>query len=186
MVKTLRLLDVGLDAHLRKDLERLAQMSAESQELLQPITKWDKLGKSSDRVYILIQDGALTGYIRIGIRQLYLTPDPCAVALKSFTVLCLLDFFVENQRQGNGKFLFNHCLNSENRTAQSVAYDRPSPKLVQFLSTHFNISDLVHQPNNFAISEQFFTLYLLVLTEENFLPHFTLDDFGYLVTCVIE
>ena len=158
MRKLVRLLDVNRDGSFRKDFDRLVQQSAESQNLLHPITCWGKLSMSSDKVFILIDHDEVAGYIRTGRRKLYLTADPCAVPLQPFTVDCVLDFFVEKQRQGNGKYLFENFLNSQNVNVESVAFDRPSPKLVSFLTKHFNISDLVFQPNNFVISRKFFVL----------------------------
>lgn len=52
---------------------------------------------------------------------------------------CMLDFYVHesNQRMGIGRHLFDTFLNAEDLSAQNIAYDRPSSKLLSFLYKHY-------------------------------------------------
>ena len=72
--------------------------------------------------------------------------------------LCLLDFYVseEIQRNGLGLMLFNRFLISSNTIDPcKIAYDRPSPKLLAFLTKHFNMKNPDAQPNKYTIYEGF-------------------------------
>ena len=135
------------------ELNRLGRLSAEAQNLGHPITSWEKL--ATDTVILLLEDKLPTGFLRWGYRDLYLTPDPITTPLKLHKrVLCVLDFFVEHQRQGRGTFLMDSLV-KENRIT-SIAFDRPSTKLVPFLKSKYSLTDLIAQPNKFVISRQFF------------------------------
>lgn len=48
---------------------------------------------------------------------------------------------------------FYDCLQVEDVEPNQIAYDRPSPKLYQFLSKHFGLDRHLPQPNQFAIFE---------------------------------
>ena len=160
MTRSVHLLDIERDNSLRPDVERLARLSAESQSLKHPITAWEKIRESSDQVYLLKENDFVTGYVRLGQRTLYLSPDPVSVELQPFSVYCVLDFFIQDQRRGNGIFLMQKILTSSpNLSPEKLAFDRPSAKLVPFLRKHFGLLDLVEQPNKFVISRQFFSLY---------------------------
>lgn len=47
-------------------------------------------------------------------------------------------------------------LEAEGTTADQVAYDRPSPKLLAFLHKHYSLANYVPQNNNFVVYEQYF------------------------------
>jgi GNAT superfamily N-acetyltransferase len=53
--------------------------------------------------------------------------------------LCVLDFYVHEsmQRAGLGRQLMETMLQDANLPAHACAYDRPSPKLLQFLKKHY-------------------------------------------------
>lgn len=55
------------------------------------------------------------------------------------SAICLLDFWIHEsrQRQGWGGKLFQYMLEQENLMPQEVAYDRPSPKLLNFLTKYY-------------------------------------------------
>ena len=68
--------------------------------------------------------------------------------------MCVLDFYVDEslQRSGFGKMLFDYMLeNMNNMQPCKLAYDRPSPKLLPFLSKHYNLNAPDLQPNRFTI-----------------------------------
>lgn len=47
-------------------------------------------------------------------------------------------------------------LKTQQATPEQLAYDRPSPKLLAFLTKHYNLSAFVPQPNNFVVFDAFF------------------------------
>lgn len=70
----------------------------------------------------------------------------------------MLDFYVHEsmQRAGIGKQLFDHMLQVENITPEKLAYDRPSHKLLSFLTKYFDLKHFVPQANNFVVFKKFF------------------------------
>jgi hypothetical protein len=138
------------------EINRLGEQSAISQSLKTPITQWDSFIAGRDRLYVYQQgsDHHLSGFLRIGERDLYLSDGKCP--LKFFSnVVSILDFYVVNQREGIGTLLYEYSieqLSNPNR----LAYDRPSMKFESFLRKR-GIEDLLHQHNKFSISvSQFF------------------------------
>jgi hypothetical protein len=47
-------------------------------------------------------------------------------------------------------------LSFENISAQSLAYDRPSPKLIGFLRKYFGLGSYISQNNNFVLFNEYF------------------------------
>ena len=68
-------------------------------------------------------------------------------------ILCVLDFYVHEsyQRDGIGRHLFDAMLSHQNTSAEVLAYDRPSPKLLAFLRKHFALTNQLPQSNNFVV-----------------------------------
>jgi hypothetical protein len=48
-------------------------------------------------------------------------------------------------------------LQKENIQPAKLAYDRPSPKLLSFLSKHYSLSDFIPQANNYVIYKKYFS-----------------------------
>lgn len=71
---------------------------------------------------------------------------------------CLLDFYIHESRQraGLGKVLFETMLNEEHYSAEKMAIDRPSEKLLGFLRKHYGLTDTIPQMNNFVVYQGFF------------------------------
>lgn len=112
------------------------------------------------------------GYIKFGKKHLYFYNKQGKVL--NGEVLCVLDFFVREdiQRHGVGLQLFsamlevrwtlcigsvslcflNYCLIQElHESPSNLAYDRPSPKLIEFLKKHFQLCNPDFQPNRFVV-----------------------------------
>lgn len=72
--------------------------------------------------------------------------------------VCVLDFYVNEkvQRGGFGKTLFDAMLEYEKQHPAKLAYDRPSPKLIGFLSKHFGLKSFVPQNNNYVVFDEYF------------------------------
>uniref|UniRef100_A0A7S1WYS4 N-acetyltransferase domain-containing protein n=1 Tax=Tetraselmis chuii TaxID=63592 RepID=A0A7S1WYS4_9CHLO len=73
--------------------------------------------------------------------------------------LCVLDFYVHEsmQRAGLGRQLMETMLQDANLPAHACAYDRPSPKLLQFLKKHYGLANFIPQSNNFVVFKQYFS-----------------------------
>ena len=70
----------------------------------------------------------------------------------------MLDFYVHEsiQRGGHGKLLFEEMLRREgNPHPAKLAYDRPSNKLIGFLSKHYGLKGYVPQNNNYVVFNQY-------------------------------
>ena len=79
--------------------------------------------------------------------------------MKEIDPTCVLDFYVHEsiQRQGIGKQLFEMALSYYDTPPAKLAYDKPSNKLLSFLSKHYGLKRFVPQPNNFVVFSQYFT-----------------------------
>ena len=117
-------------------------------------------------------------FARFGTKQLYLvvsanvaTQPPHAAqelerlppqngsSYEEHTCLCLLDVCVtpQQQRKGRGIALLRAAFQELGDVqASSVAYDRPSAKMLPFLAKHFALSRPMEQPNKFVIFPAFF------------------------------
>ena len=97
------------------------------------------------------------GMLRTGRRDLYL---PSSALSKFEKVLCVLDFFVVEQRKGIGFLLFDGMLRDEgNVCPTAIAYDKPSEKLLNFLRKHFGLKNACMQYNKFVIFPDGFYLF---------------------------
>lgn len=110
----------------------------------------------------------IVGYIKYSMKHLYFYTKKGVVYERD--TLCVLDFYVlENlQRSGIGVSLFDYSIkhmsignsNNEKISGQAVnpiqlAYDRPSPKLIQFLKKHYCLINGDLQPNKYMIFDGF-------------------------------
>ena len=79
-------------------------------------------------------------------------------AYQEIKPLCVLDFYVHEscQRSGLGRLLFDTMLSQEFKAPSTLGYDRPSPKLLSFLSKHFNLKSYSPQSNNFVVFDEYF------------------------------
>ncbi|KAF9953848.1 Alpha-tubulin N-acetyltransferase 1 [Mortierella alpina] len=97
----------------------------------------------------------VAGMLKMGEKKLFIVDK--LGTLHEQEVCCVLDFYVDEscQRRGFGKLLFDYMLKVEGIEPHQIAYDRPSPKLYQFLSKHFALERHLPQPNQYAIFEGF-------------------------------
>ncbi|KAL0217044.1 hypothetical protein RCL1_007527 [Eukaryota sp. TZLM3-RCL] len=136
-------------------VDDLGHQSAVAQSLPKPITLAIKLKHSSDTLFLFCDNSSALGFLKVGVRHLFLRKEGLLVELD---VICILDFFVQtnHQRRGIGLALFKHFLTKFNTSPESLAYDRPSPKLLAFLRKHYNQNHPRHQDNNYVIYPGFF------------------------------
>ena len=57
---------------------------------------------------------------------------------------------------GLGKELFEVMLQEEGIGAEKFGYDRPSPKLLGFLSKYYGLKNYSSQMNNFVVYNEYF------------------------------
>ncbi|KAF9950112.1 Alpha-tubulin N-acetyltransferase 1, partial [Mortierella alpina] len=97
----------------------------------------------------------VAGMLKMGEKKLFIVDK--VGTLHEQEVCCVLDFYVDEscQRRGFGKLLFDYMLKVEDIEPNQIAYDRPSPKLYQFLSKYFGLERHLPQPNQYAIFEGF-------------------------------
>lgn len=121
-----------------------------------------KLMASNHHLYILKDalanggKGAVVGLIKVGHKRLFLV-DIYSQQLE-VNPLCVLDFYVHEQRQrsGCGLQLFKAMIEKEDVRPQSLAFDRPSNKFLNFLKKHCGLQNVVNQMNNYVVYDVFF------------------------------
>nr|NP_001261628.1 alpha-tubulin acetylase, isoform F [Drosophila melanogaster]NP_729489.1 alpha-tubulin acetylase, isoform B [Drosophila melanogaster]AAF50276.1 alpha-tubulin acetylase, isoform B [Drosophila melanogaster]AGB94323.1 alpha-tubulin acetylase, isoform F [Drosophila melanogaster] len=144
-------------------IDQLGQLSATSQGLSKPVTTAQRLRMSDNQTIYLLADneaghnGAVLGLLKVGTKNLYLFDEAGKTRMVEQTP-SILDFYVHESRQraGLGKRLFQTMLNEEQWTARKCSVDRPSEKLLSFLSKHYGLKRIIPQANNFVLYEGFF------------------------------
>ena len=83
------------------------------------------------------------GILKVGVKKLFIRNHTGSIV--EMSPLAVLDFYVHEsmQRGGHGKDLFEKMLQIENAEPRKLSYDRPSPKLLGFLSKHYNLRKYV-------------------------------------------
>eukprot|EP01039_Chlorochromonas_danica_P006719 gene6719-7428_t len=147
---------------LHKQLDDLARLSAEAQNLKVPITSYEKMltadGSQVLLVLVEVDSAQVLGYLKYGYKaSLYFYMPRTGRVVQKDRTLCLLDFYVleAHQRRGFGKMLFEAFLKDTEVLPEMIAYDRPSPKLLPFLSKNFALTGADLQPNRFAVFPPF-------------------------------
>lgn len=137
----------------------MGKFSSKAQRLASVITSFKRLQGNTDKqkIYFYSQKSTCFGYLKTGYKKLFVSTE--FGDIKEINPLCVLDFYVseEVQRQGIGKRLFDLMLNDSGCKAEKIAYDRPSEKLLKFLSKHFGLKRYLPQNNNFVVYSQYFT-----------------------------
>ncbi|KAK7899624.1 hypothetical protein WMY93_020477 [Mugilogobius chulae] len=143
-------------------LDELGRASAKAQQLTAPITSASKLQLQKHQLYLMKDGeanggrGAVVGFLKVGYKKLFLLDRQGAHV--EAEPLCILDFYIaENrQRHGYGLELFNFMLQHKHVEPALMAFDRPSPKFLSFLAKHYNLTQSIPQVNNFVVFEGFF------------------------------
>ena len=142
-------------------LDTLGAESGDAQNLKGPLTSVQILRQERSlgeqrRCYVLRERSKVLGLLTIGRKHLYYWHR--GGGTKQLDPLCVLDFYVSDkaQRAGYGLKLFEAMLAAEGREARSLAYDRPSPKMLPFLRKHYGLADYNEQPNNFVVFDDYF------------------------------
>ena len=109
----------------------------------QTITTLAKVITNAHTCYFKAEGNKCIGFLKVGTKKLFIrNRNGNLVEMKP---MCVLDFYVNEkvQRGGYGKAMFDAMLEHERLPAGKLAYDRPSPKLIPFLSKHFGLKAYV-------------------------------------------
>ena len=141
---------------LADQINHLGCLSAVAQNLNDPITTESKFKRAfpEQTIFLLVMGEQVLGFIKTGRRRLFLSNG--SSDLVDSNPICVLDFFLKDQRCGYGTILFNAMLSVHKISPFALAFDRPSEKLKSFLIKKFNFLTILQQNNFFAISSNFF------------------------------
>ncbi|EDW27885.1 GL19954 [Drosophila persimilis] len=144
-------------------IDRMGQLSATAQDLINPVTTAQRLEKSDNQTVYLMADGkegangVVVGLLKVGTKDLYLY-DETGQVHKVQRAPAVLDFYVHESRQrcGLGKELFEAMLAEEKWTPSKLSVDRPSQKLILFMARHYGLVRTIPQANHFVLYEGYF------------------------------
>ena len=144
-----------LEPQLMDAVDRLGDASAKAQRLNVPVTNFGKLSKATDVtvVYLIRKEKRYVGLLKISRKLLYFHDGE---SVMKFSPICVLDFYVHDKREGLGTALFEAMLIDQNVDCSEIAFDRPSPSMISFLTKRMGIRNLCMQGNKFSISAEFF------------------------------
>ncbi|XP_065647910.1 alpha-tubulin N-acetyltransferase 2 isoform X3 [Hydra vulgaris] len=153
--------------HLSTIIDEMGIASAKAQKLKVPITSFLKFKCSNHRLYLMKDCNSVAGLLKVGVKQLFLCDEK--ETLHECHPLCVLDFYIHEskQRNGNGKKLFQKMLENENVSVHQLAIDRPSQKMLAFLSKHFLLKNPINQINKFVVFKDFFLNLAVTKESEN-------------------
>ncbi|KPI83066.1 hypothetical protein ABL78_7908 [Leptomonas seymouri] len=148
-----------LDKKLCCTIDILGACSQRAQEVNVALTSVARLRENkSFRLYLLTKNHRGVGILKMGVKKLFVT-HPVTRSLVEVDPLCVLDFYVDEnyQRHGCGKALYAHMLEAEGiRRPETLAIDRPSPKMLGFMKKYYGLSAFSPQVNNFVVFDRFF------------------------------
>lgn len=148
----------GYVLFVKEIVNSMGEASSIAQNLSTIITSADKFFSSNHRIFMKAEGNRTLGFLKVGYKKLFLRDRN--YNYHETNSLCVLDFYVHEsvQRRGIGKQLFDYMLEFEKKNARELAYDRPSPKLLNFLRKYFGLQDFIRQNNNFLVFDEFFDL----------------------------
>lgn len=149
-------------AKVAEVVNAMGDASAAAQGLSNPITTAERLRKADQTVYLLVDreakggKGVVTGMLKTGKKSLYIFDRDGQH--HHVSPPCVLDFYVHESRQrtGLGKQLFEHMLKKESAQPANLAIDRPSEKLLSFMTKHYGLQAPMRQMNNYVVFDGFF------------------------------
>ena len=98
------------------------------------------MGCDDQRIFLKVEKNVVQGFLKTGMKKLFVTNE--FGQMKEIDPVCVLDFYVHEsmQRQGIGKQLLEKALEFYRVEPAKIAYDKPSNKLLGFLSKHYGTS----------------------------------------------
>lgn len=140
-----------IQSHMHDIIDKIGTASAKAQGLPAVITTSSRLFTSDNRLYLKAEGTKVIGLLKVGRKNLFIRNEMGQI--KEIKPLCVLDFYVHEsvQRGGYGKALFEKMLQVEGISPEKLGYDRPSDKLLGFLSKHYGLKRYVPQNNNYVV-----------------------------------
>ena len=156
--ESLRGVPVKKRSLVRTVLDTLGEGSAKAQKLPSVITTMGKVLEANppQYIYLCVDRTRVLGFLKFGKKHLFITNPNGKWLENDFD--CLLDFYVHEscQRQGIGYLLFSNMLLHQELEPRSLAYDRPSSKLIPFLRRHCNLRSFTPQNNNYVVFDSYY------------------------------
>ena len=134
----------------------MGEASAKAQQLPAVITTFQRMQSADTRLYLRLEGSKAVALLKVGKKNLFIRSETGAI--KEIHPLCVLDFYVHEsvQRGGQGKHIFEYMLDNEKINPEKLGYDRPSSKLIGFLSKHYGLKNYVPQNNNYVVFSKYF------------------------------
>ena len=161
--------------HFCEIVNKMGIGSYKAQGLGQPVTSSYSLRGTNHTLYIICDNHKkIKGILKIGYKKLFI--HDLTHQYTEMTPLCVLDFYVHEscQRKGIGKYLFQFMLKSQNTEPRLLAYDAPSPKLLNFLSKYYGLKSFTPQNCAFVVYHDYFqvtdTYHYEILKDDQMLP----------------
>ena len=132
-------------------LDGMGRGSQAAQGLPSPITSLAFIRDSHHFLFLAVDEDQCLGILKGGIKHLFMLDSQNET--HEMDAMCCLDFYTHEtvQRRGIGTRLFRAMELHTHISAQGWAFDRPSPKLLAFLSKVYDMHDFKAQPNNFLM-----------------------------------
>lgn len=165
--RALNALDINSRNTMADIINEFGRRSCRAQGLGASITDWPRMSNGPHKLYMAckktgggrgsVKMATILGFLKVGKKNLFLRMSDMSATLREVEPICVLDFYVHEslQRQGIGLKLMHTFFNDEKLTAEAVAYDRPSTKLICFLRKHFGLQDYTNQSNNYVVFRKF-------------------------------
>lgn len=136
-------------------IDRMGDASAKSQKLPAVITTMAKFASTDQIIYLKVSASRAEGILKVGPKKLF--HRDVAGRINEINPMCVLDFYVHEslQRVGLGNLIFLKMLSHLNIKPNKLGYDRPSGKLLGFLSKNYDLKSYVPQNNNFVVYDAF-------------------------------
>ena len=119
----------------------------------------DRFEGSDNRVYMKVKGSRVEGMMVVGSRTVMYRDDRGKCV--DISPLCVVDFYVHDrlQRRGIGIGIFSKMMKSEKIAVNKIAYDRPSPAILQFVSKYFDLWKHTQQSSGVLVYDAYFTVH---------------------------
>lgn len=136
-------------------IDRMGAASAAAQKLATVITTTAKFADTEQLIYLKVSGGRAEGFLKVGAKKLF--HRDLGGRVHELNLQCVLDFYVHEslQRLGIGNLIFLKMLRHLAAKPNKLGYDRPSNKLLGFLSKNYDLKSYIPQNNNFVVYDAF-------------------------------
>ncbi|EFO65197.1 Mechanosensory abnormality MEC-17-like protein [Giardia lamblia P15] len=130
-------------------LDGMGRGSQAAQGLPSPVTNLAFIRDSHHFLFLAVDEDRCLGILKGGVKHLFMLDSQNET--HEMDAMCCLDFYTHEtvQRRGIGTRLFRAMELHTHISAHGWAFDRPSSKLLAFLSKVYGMQDFKAQSNNF-------------------------------------